>query len=282
MIINKHRCIIMLILGSILLMVPQVHSMQQQKIHYTKKRRTKSSGYVHRGARFIGEIIIDALAINFNLFSINSAKIITAFIPPYIIVRQFDETIQSNFYDQQHHKNINQFPTAAHQAAKYGVGIPMVGLSSLALWAPDEDLRMTARIFAIALPFVHSGKDIIKNLNCKACLRPWHEDFGKDCRSSGGFPSGHMANVTFMATLFGMRHGPRWGVPLGLLATFVCADFLNCNRHYGSQLIAGACLGIMFAYAANTVIDKKLSENCNILFTCNANGMPQASIKYHF
>lgn len=237
---------------------------------------------VHKVMHGIGELIVDAAYLNASLFSVTSAKIMTAFTPAYLATRFIDEPLQNNFYDRTCHKNIHQFPASCHAVAKYGVGIPMVFLSSMALWAPDPEVRLTARMFAIGLPFVHSGKDIIKQCRFKSCLRPWHQDFSAKKRSSGGFPSGHMANVTFMATLFGMRHGPAWAVPLGLFAGFVFADFLNCNRHYISQLVAGAGLGVLFAFAALHVIEKKISDRCAVAYTLQPNGLPLLKGRYCF
>ena len=158
----------------------------------------------------------------------------------------------------------------------------MVILSSLMLWAPNEDLRQTARMFAIGIPFVHSGKNILKKLRIKACLRPWHEDFSHKKRSAGGFPSGHMANVTFAATLFGIRHGIKWAAPLSLLAAFVFADFVNCNRHYVSQIIAGAGLGVIYAFAANAVIERKLSDRYSCGIGVDPCGKSTLKLAYNF
>ena len=91
-----------------------------------------------------------------------------------------------------------------------------------------------------------------------------------------------MANVVYMATLFGMRHGPAWGIPLGLFASFVFADFLNCNRHYLSQLVAGAGLGVIFAVAASKVVDKKLAERYSFSCGVDSQGAPCAQFCYRF
>ena len=227
---------------------------------------------MHKFGHFIGDIVIDALRLHRYLFTVDTAKVITALMPVYLTARSIDEEVQSRFYDPVCHKNINQFHHSCHTFGKHGVGIPMVALSSLAFFAPDEDLRMTARMFAIGLPFVHSGKDVIKNLQTKSCLRPWHEDFSCKKRSSGGFPSGHMANITYATALFGIRHGIKWAAPLSLFAAFVFADFINCNRHYLSQMIAGAGFGVMYALAANKVIEKKLSERVTLAVGCDENG----------
>lgn len=245
-------------------------------------KKIKKQRIMHKAARFFGEIIVDALMLNVNLFSMTSIYIVTGATPFYLAARMSDERIQQSFYDNSCHKNIRQLPKECHDAAHYGIGIPMVFLSSLALWGWNEDLRTTARIYAIGLPFVHSGKDIIKKLRFKSCLRPWHESFGKERRSSGGFPSGHMANVTYMTALFGMRHGPAWGIPLGLFASFVFVDFLNCNRHYFSQLIAGAGLGLLFAFAADTIVTMKLEARWKAECHCDSAGAPTFKLAYMF
>ena len=54
--------------------------------------------------------------------------------------------------------------------------------------------------------------------------------------------------------LYGMRFGYQFAVPLGAVTAFVGTTFLACNRHYFSQLIAGAGFGAIYALAANKVI----------------------------
>ncbi len=220
--------------------------------------------FFYRSIHFFGEIIVDATRLMHNLFSVDSAKIATLVTPFYLITRSLDEQIQKPFYDPAGHKNCNQLPRSCHDFAKNSVAIPMVGLSSLAIFATDSDLALTARMLAIGLPFVQSGKDIIKSLRFTSCLRPWNENFCQTERSSGGFPSGHIANISYMAMLFGMRHGLRWAIPLTALGIFVAADFLNCNRHYLSQLVAGAGLGVIFAVAASKVVDTKIMDHWSI------------------
>lgn len=275
-VINYYKFFLILILlcnfGETYSLIPNVYC----------SKKPKKNRIIHKAAHFIGEIIVDALMLNLNILSMRTVHVLTGFTPVYLASRMIDERVQNHFYDGDHHKNIFQLPQKCHNVAHYGVGVPMVFLSSLALWGWTEDLRMTARLFAIGLPFVHSGKDIIKKLRFNACLRPWHENFGRDKRSSGGFPSGHMANVVYMTALFGMRHGPAWGIPLGLFATFVFVDFLNCNRHYLSQLFAGAGLGLIFAFAANTVISQKLDALFSVNCCANGSGGSDFKISYHF
>ncbi|MBI2774726.1 hypothetical protein HYX58_01840 [Candidatus Dependentiae bacterium] len=245
-------------------------------------KTVQRTGKLYQAFHSLGNVIEDAILLNVKLFTIDSAKIITGFLPFFLSARMFDESVQSHFYDRSCHKNIRQMHNSCHQIAQKGVGVPMVLLSSLALWAPNERLRQTARMFAIGLPFVHWGKNIIKTLDTNICLRPWNEHFNRRKRSTGGFPSGHMANVTYMTALFGMRHGWKWGVPLGLFSSFVFADFLNCNRHYLSQLIAGVGFGLLYAFAADKVIHWRAAQNLKFDLRCEQDGKLIASMSCRF
>jgi len=246
-----------------------------QKICYPKTG-------LHNAFDKLGYAIEDMLLLNVYLFSITSAKVLTSFTPFYLSARMIDEDIQKTFYDRICHTNIYQLPNTCHQVAQNGVGVPMVVLSTMALWAPDNELRKTARMFALGLPFVHWGKDLIKTLDTNICLRPWNEHFSSVKRSTGGFPSGHMANVTYMTALFGMRHGWKWAVPLSLFSAFVFTDFLNCNRHYLSQLIAGVGFGLLYAFSADAVIKRRSALDMQIKCGMTDQGGINASIACSF
>lgn len=229
-----------------------------------KYRKTDEPGYLDKAGRFLSGIVVDVIDLHVRLFSVESAKIMTAFTPFFVGARFIDEDFQSCFYVPETHKNKCQLPNGCHEVAKSGVSVPMIGLSSLWFFGWNEDIRYTGRMTALGLPFVHSGKDIIKNIESECCLRPWNEHFSCEKRSSGGFPSGHMANLAFLTTLWGLRHGPRWAIPLSLFSVFLAADFISCNRHYVSQIIAGAGLGVMYGVAASKVVDARLSDRITL------------------
>lgn len=237
---------------------------------------------LHKAGYFCGELVMDVLRIHRYLFTVTSAQIMTGFTPVYIAARAIDEDVQSRFYDPVNHKNVNQFSHTVHQIARFGVGIPMAALASLMFFAPSIEMRTTARVFAIGWPFVHFTKDLIKKIDTKACLRPWHELYSCKNRNTGGFPSGHMANITYTASLWWLRYGPKWGAPLACGAGFVFANFVNCNRHYMSQLIAGAGLGLIYAFSANAVIEQKLSERFSCSLHSDENGRTVMSVGYQF
>jgi hypothetical protein len=81
-----------------------------------------------------------------------------------------------------------------------------------------------------------------------------------------------------------MRYGPNFAVPLGTIAAFVTVVFLSSNRHYLSQMIAGAGFGAMYAFSANRLIDSKLAKKTNLElgFATNEKGDPAIKLSMKF
>lgn len=244
---------------------PQKKSSPTRRRRKLKKNCSSQTYFVFKN--FLRDIVQDVIQLNNNLLTWDSFKIISSIFPVYIATRMADEKLQNCFYDELCHKNKMQLPYWCHDIAQFSIAIPIIYFGSLPLWATNREFQEAGRIFLLGFPFVIFSKDIIKKFDFDACLRPWNEHFSKQRRSSGGFPSGHMAEAAYMAVLFGMRFGPRYAIPLGVLAAFIGATFLNCNRHYASQLVAGVCFGSLYGIAANKLIDKKLSEYMNLTIT---------------
>lgn len=59
------------------------------------------------------------------------------------------------------------------------------------------------------------------------------------------FPSGHTASAFASATVVQRHYGWKAGVPAYALATFIGASRLSENRHYLSDVIFGATIGIV-------------------------------------
>ncbi len=196
---------------------------------------------------------------NFATFDV--FKIAGAVFPAYAALRMYDEKIHEHFYDAKHHKNKNQCVFLNHFVAQEAIAIPILALVSLSVFSHDEDLRATSRVFAIGMPFVLLSKDAIKEFRFKAAYRPYCEWFPKKNKHvCGGFPSGHMAEMAYMTVLYSMRHGIKFAIPLTALSIYVGATFVACNRHYASQIAAGAALGALYAVASSHVIDEKLER----------------------
>lgn len=238
----------------------------------------------HRITHMLGNLGKDVLLIHKNIFSWDSYKILLLTFPFFIGTRMIDEKLHRIFHDQTCHKNINQLPKWCRELARLSITVPIALLGSQAFLSRDEEFRTTSQVFLLGIPFVLLTKDLIKKFRFEANFRPWHEDFSSEERSGGGFPSGHVAEATYTAVTYGMRYGPKFALPLGALTVFIGVTFLTCNRHYLSQLIAGAGFGAMYAVAANKLIDSKLNthKDLNINFGINEHGGPTLSLSYHF
>lgn len=223
----------------------------------------------------------DAIRLNLNLISWDTFKVVASIFPFYVATRMGDEKLQRCFYDECCHKNKTQLPHWCHDLACYSLAIPIIYFGTRPFLSYDIELQEAGRIFLLGMPIVIFSKDIIKQFDFDACLRPWNEKFSRHKRAGGGFPSGHMAEAAYIAVLFGMRFGPKYAIPLGLMAAFIGVTFLNCNRHYASQLIAGVGFGALYAIAANKLIDTKINERITMQLSMQ-NCRPALSCSYNF
>lgn len=242
----------------------------------------KKYGYEDAAGRFLNDALWDIMRLHGYLFDWDSFKIITSVFPPYIFSRMVDNRLQNQFYDYKNHKNENQFPHWFHEVAEKSIAVPIVFFGLSYLTTRNVELKQSSRMFLLGMPFVIFGKDLLKRLEWNFCKRPWNEKFDCDKRAYGGFPSGHIAEATYTAVMFGMRYGLKAAVPLGILTGAIGITFLNCNRHYLSQLVAGAGLGAMYAIAANKIVDTRLHDNLSIGLAMNDHGGPSFALSYQF
>lgn len=250
--------------------------------HASKSHKERFSGRSCITTFFAG-ILEDIVDLHYNLISLDSFSIIAGTVPFFIATRMVDEPLQSCFHLRNWHKNVHQLPEWCHDTARYVIGIPALFFGLQGLLDKRYEKRVTGQLLSVGLPFVVFGKDLLKHLRFHCGLRPWHEKFSPEKRSGGGFPSGHVAEATFVAVLYGMRFGGYYAIPLGVGAAFVAGTFLNCNRHYLSQIVAGASLGTLYAVAANKVVECRLQKRdivCGL--TCDSCGRPQLRVTYSF
>lgn len=241
--------------------------------------------YKHRITHMLGEFAEDVIRINLGLFSWDSFKIFATTAPFYVASRMIDEKLHKCFFDQKKRKNRNEPPQWVKETARLSIGLPIVILGAQAFLSKDEDMQATSQVFLTGMPFVLLAKDFFKTkLDYDVCKRPFHEKFAKEQRKYGGFPSGHLAEATYTAVLYGMRFGPNYAVPLGSIAAFVSVIFLSSNRHYLSQMIAGAAFGAMYAFSANTLINSKLAKKRDLKLglTTNDQGKPAMQLSMKF
>lgn len=236
----------------------------------------------YRFITYAATIAEEAIRLNLNLLSLDTVKVITAFIPFYLATRMADTTIHNNFYDAACHKNINQMHSGFIQAINKGCDIGIVSLSSLALLAWDDRLRTTARIFGIGALSALYAKDFVKKIRVKPCLRPWNEHFSAQKQSYGGFPSGHMIESTYMLTVWGLQYGLKAAIPLGIFTGLSFGVLVGSNRHYASQAVAGAGFGVAFGLAANHLINSKLGERLQCQLNMSHSNKTMFGIGYTF
>lgn len=85
-------------------------------------------------------------------------------------------------------------------------------------------------------------------------------------RPSGGgwsFPSGHTSSAFSGAMFINNRYGIKYGIPSLLLASFVGYSRVYADKHYWSDVIAGASIGI----ASNMIFTKKGDLNSKRLMS---------------
>jgi hypothetical protein len=188
----------------------------------------------------LGNYAQDFIDVNRTVFtSVDTLKILTGVLPLFLVARYADDSLHSAFYNIGTHKNNAQLPNWVHTFASKSV----TAITTTCAFLPffnnvSEDVRHTSSVMTMGAISVSGLRNFIKySFKSRTAFRPWHESYSSTCRTLGGFPSGHMAMATYLASLYGLRHGAAWGVPLSAFATFILATSLNGNRHYASQLV---------------------------------------------
>lgn len=232
-----------------------------------------------RITHILGGLAEDVIKINLGIFSWDSFKIFITTAPFYVGARMIDEKLHNCFFDHKSKRNRNEPAQWSKEVARLSIGVPIALLGTQAFFSRNDDMQMTSQIFLTGIPFVLIAKDVIKQLDFDLCKRPFHEKFAKEQRKFGGFPSGHLAEATYTAVLYGMRYGPNFAVPLGSIAAFVAIIFLSSNRHYLSQMVAGAGFGAMYALSANKLIDSKLAKKRDLQLGLETNDQGQLAMK---
>lgn len=232
----------------------------------------------------IAETLQTIITLHTNLISWDTFRLVVTVFPFFILSRMHDKGLHSCFYHHKHHKNKDQMPHFFFELSEVGIGVPIILLGSYALYGRTAETRKVGRTFLTAMPFVIFGKDILKMLDYDFCKRPWNEKFSRHHQAHGGFPSGHMAQAVYMASFFGMEYGPSHAIPLGIFAGIVGITFINCNRHYLSQIVAGAAWGGMFAISSHKIMEKYNAKRKNIELGLGVNdyGGAAMALSYKF
>jgi membrane-associated phospholipid phosphatase len=227
----------------------------------------------------------DLIAVNKQVYtSVDTLKILTWFLPVYLLARYSDDTIHASFYDAALHQNINQMSSAAHKLANSGVTALTVFLALLPIVPGiNQELYRTSSMFGKGVVSLAVLRTFLKNtLKARSSCRPWHQSYSNKQRALGGFPSGHMAFAGYMTSLFGLRHGPWWGLPLSIFTAFSFFASVNCNRHYTSQLVGGLSLGVVYGWGSYQLLNSRYGESLDISLDLDRKSRPSIGISYEF
>src|SRR5579871_4172011 len=154
----------------------------------------------HRITHILGNFAGDAVKINLGLFSWDSLKVFVITAPFFAGARMIDEKLHNCFFDHKKKRNINEPAQWCKEVARLSIGIPIALLGTQAFFSREPNMQTTSQVFLTGMPFVLLAKDIFKEqLNFDLCKRPYHQVFAKEQRKFGGFPSGHLAEATYMA-----------------------------------------------------------------------------------
>lgn len=204
-----------------------------------------------------------------NLFTGDALGVISPFLPFWAASYNFDDRTHHRFYCPHHHRNINQCSDVWLDISECLVGVSIGTLAACSFAVKCRNLQRTAQLYAITLPLTWAAKSLIKKIHWKGNRRPGHGDFARKCHW-GGFPSGHMLEMTYATVLFGLSMGPGFAIPLGISTGIIAATFVQTNRHYISQLVAGAAIGTLFGFAAHWSVSRAES-GAPLRISCGGN-----------
>ena len=128
-------------------------------------------------------------------------------------------------------------------ATKLGSREPVL----LALFLPAAFGTAAARLTA-GVAFAGVAGNQLAAAGLKAIVGRDRPDGGSERRNSS-FPSAHASGIAGLAWIVSLRHR-RWGPWMLLLALWISSSRVFLERHYVSDVLAGALLGIWFAALA--------------------------------
>jgi len=137
---------------------------------------------------------------------------------------------------------------AATQLGEHDV--VLAGLLAVALFAPLGPATVRgALVVLVPLNLVVEGTKRLTD-------RPRPD--GTHQRSNASFPSSHAANAFALAAVFA-RRWPRPRLAFWLVAALVAASRVYLDRHYLSDVVVGAVLGLVVAWAVQRVLPNALA-----------------------
>jgi hypothetical protein len=237
----------------------------------------------HKVYVFLNRIFEDFCSVGKEIISVDSMKVVAGTAPFYLIGRRADKSIHKKFYNAETHTNIHQ-PSSfiTHLLLHAAPVIPAVTYGAMGSLHEDPYARRTAQVFISGYLWTWGTKILLKMFKISSNLRPCNGNFDT-ISTHGGNPSGHTSTAAFYTTYLGLTRGPRWAVPLGVLTAGVGTLGFVTNRHYFSQVVAGAGLGIVIGYATHRVLEHIPEQSdLNLSFSLAGQRGPGLTFAYNF
>ncbi len=143
----------------------------------------------------------------------------------------------------------------------YVLGGSVLFTYGISKFIKSEKLKVTAETLAEAFALSQA-----LTLSLKYSVKRTRPD-GSDNTS---FPSGHVSGAFAIATVLESLHGPKYGIPAYAISTLIALSRMDANKHYLSDVLAGALIGTLSGYGTS-MFHKKEYKDVFILPTVSQN-----------
>lgn len=165
-----------------------------------------------------------------------------------VAVHQYDHKIYQ--YNQEHPIVFDE--DTAHKFGKVGNGLLGVSIAvTQIVFDQDNGLRHARALILTTLTHVSLAAMVRRD-------RP--ENKTDYLPFSSSFPSGHASSAFATAGSLAYAYGPKAGIPAYLVATSIAISRVREDRHWASDVVAGAVIGTFWARASYDVEKKDERE----------------------
>jgi len=169
---------------------------------------------------------------------------------------QFEDNVQKySLENRLMSENLSKMFDEYGNKYAYPAGLAVVGLSAY-LDSGTDKLIQDVKYFATAVIVTGGTTDLLKTISKRE--RP-------NKKSNRSFPSGHTSGSFCVATVMNEIYGSKVGVPLYLIAAGVGLQRIHDNKHWLTDVIAGAALGTVIGRGFGKVYQKENSETISIV-----------------
>lgn len=153
-------------------------------------------------------------------------------------VHQYDHKIYA--YNDEHRVLFDE--KSAKQFGKLGNGVAGISIAAAQIYFDQSNGLKHARALLLTTTSQMSISALVRRdrPNNTTDFLPW----------PSSFPSGHSAAAFVTAGSLAYSYGWKAGIPAYAVATSICLSRIRENRHWGSDVVAGAFIGTFWARAS--------------------------------